>query len=195
LRCRGRPCLPLYPQQDIGWREADSQFVDQDGQRINALFKLVPWEWWLDDAFGPTLAEQVMAGRIEVIEPAWKMVASNKRLLVTLAEMYPGHPLLLPAAEQPEPAWTSYVRKPIRGREGANVEIIEAGHSVAASNGAYDDDLFVYQARANLAQADGRYAVLGSWVVNGEACGLGIRESDGPITGNLARFVPHLMSI
>ena len=85
------------------------------------------------------------------------------------------------------------MRKPIRGREGANVEIIEAGVSTASSGGAYRDDLFVYQARANLAQADGRYAVLGSWVVGGHACGMGIRESDGPITGNLARFVPHVM--
>ena len=135
------------------------------------------------------------AGRIEVIEPAWKMIASNKRLLVTLWEMFPGHPLLLPAAERPDPTWTGYVRKPIRGREGANVEIVEAGQAVAATTtGVYADDLFVYQARANLAQSDGRYAVLGSWVADGQACGLGIRESDGPITGNLARVVPHVMT-
>jgi len=28
--------------------------------------------------------------------------------------------------------------------------------------------------------------------VNGYACGIGIRESDSPITTNLSRFVPHL---
>jgi glutathionylspermidine synthase len=182
-------------QQDIGWREAGGGFVDEDDQPIEALFKLIPWEWWLDDDFGSRLTADALDGRITVIEPAWKMVASNKRLLITLAQMYPNHPLLLPAAAQPDPAWPAYVRKPVRGREGANVEIVEAGHSVASTAGAYDDDLFVYQARAALAQADGRYAVLGSWVVGGQACGLGIRESDGPITGNLARFVPHVMAV
>jgi glutathionylspermidine synthase len=180
-------------QQDIGWLEGEG-FLDLEETPIRTLFKLIPWEWWLDDAFGAALAGQVRAGRIEIIEPAWKMIASNKRLLVTLWEMFPDHPLLLPAAEQPDPAWAGYVRKPVRGREGTNVEIVEAGQAVAATTGRYADDLFVYQARAHLAQADGRYAVMGSWVADGQACGLGIRESDGPITGNLARFVPHVMT-
>jgi glutathionylspermidine synthase len=34
--------------------------------------------------------------------------------------------------------------------------------------------------------------VLGSWYVTDQgAAGIGVRESDGPITGNLSRFVPH----
>jgi glutathionylspermidine synthase len=45
---------------------------------------------------------------------------------------------------------------------------------------------------ANLAQADGKTAVLGSWLIDGEPAGMGIRESDGPITNNTSRFVPHL---
>jgi len=36
-----------------------------------------------------------------------------------------------------------------------------------------------------------RYPVLGLWMVDQECCGLGIRESAGPITGNLSSFVPH----
>jgi len=39
---------------------------------------------------------------------------------------------------------------------------------------------------------DGFRPVLGSWVIDGESAGLGIRESDGPVTNNLSRFVPHL---
>jgi len=38
--------------------------------------------------------------------------------------------------------------------------------------------------------------VIGSWVIGHEegnaAAGMGIRESDTPITGNTSRFVPHL---
>jgi glutathionylspermidine synthase len=34
--------------------------------------------------------------------------------------------------------------------------------------------------------------VIGSWVIDGEAAGMGIRESDGPVTNNTSRFVPHL---
>jgi glutathionylspermidine synthase len=51
---------------------------------------------------------------------------------------------------------------------------------------------FVFQALAPVPVFDGNHAVIGSWVVDGESCGMGIRESDGPITDNLSRFVPHL---
>jgi glutathionylspermidine synthase len=34
--------------------------------------------------------------------------------------------------------------------------------------------------------------VIGAWIVDGEPCGLGIRE-DGLITGNTAKFVPHVV--
>jgi glutathionylspermidine synthase len=37
------------------------------------------------------------------------------------------------------------------------------------------------------------YATLGAWVIDGEAAGLGIRESTTRIAGNLAQFVPHLI--
>jgi glutathionylspermidine synthase len=35
--------------------------------------------------------------------------------------------------------------------------------------------------------------VIGSWVVDGEAVGMGIREA-GLITGNTARFTPHMIT-
>ena len=182
---------------DIGWREGDGpgRFVDLADAAITALFKLVPWEWMLDDRFGGRLADEVLAGRLALIEPAWKMVASNKRLLVTLSEMFPGHELLLRATTSATDAagFGDYVKKPVRGREGANVSIVSGGRTLASSEGAYADGDFIYQQRAELAQADGNHAVIGSWVVNREAAGIGIRESTGLITSNLARFVPHII--
>jgi glutathionylspermidine synthase len=181
---------------DIGWRTGDAapRFVDASDQTIFALFKLVPWEWLLNDPFGPHLADEAAAGRLNLVEPAWKMVASNKALLVTLRTLFPDSELLLDATMSKTTAmgYGDYVKKPVRGREGANVSVMEAGQSVVSNAGDYADDLFVYQRRANLAQANGNYAVIGSWVVNRQACGMGVRESTSPITNNAARFVPHL---
>jgi glutathionylspermidine synthase len=182
---------------DIGLRSggADEQFVDMAERPIRSLFKLVPWEWLLADTFGQALAREATAERIRLIEPAWKMVASNKMLLVTLKTLFPDCEYLLDATASAEVAagWDDYVKKPVLGREGANVSLVEAGQVGAANSGPYDEDLFVYQRRARLLEADGNFAVLGSWVVNRQACGLGVRESTGPITSNLARFVPHVM--
>jgi glutathionylspermidine synthase len=189
----------FVPLDQIGWAERFG-FVDLDERRIEAMFKLVPWEHLLADPFGRDLAAEVGAGRIRLIEPAWKMLASNKRLLVTLKEMYPDNDLLLDASTSSSEAaeWGDYVRKPVTGREGANVTLFhtqEAGvpEIRARQAGAYGDDLFVYQRKAELACAHGNYAVLGSWVVNRQACGMGVRESDQPITSNTARFVPHVL--
>jgi glutathionylspermidine synthase len=185
--------------EEIGWRDRPGQFVDAADRPIEALFKLAPWEWLLADPFGERLAAEARAGRIRVVEPAWKMAASDKRLLVTLKEMFPDSELLLEATTSREKArgFGEVVRKPARGREGQNVSLLrtaEVGFDLEAQEaGTYGDETFVYQRRATLAEADGNYAVLGSWVVNREACGLGVRESSGPITGDTARFVPHVI--
>jgi glutathionylspermidine synthase len=92
----------------------------------------------------------------------------------------------------------NYIRKPLVGREGAGVQLFRnwAEEGVAAQPNAWDQKAAagqcVYQAMASLAQADGKTAVLGSWLIDGEPAGMGIRESDGPITSNTSRFVPHL---
>ena len=67
-----------------------------------------------------------------------------------------------------------------------------AHEALVRTPGGYVEDRFVYQARTQLAQSSNGYAVLGSWVVDGEPAGLGAWESAGPITSNTARFLPHL---
>jgi glutathionylspermidine synthase len=193
---------PFVALDRIGWREGDGapgRFVDEDDLPIRLMFKLVPWEWLLADPFGERLAQEALAGRVRLIEPAWKMLASHKRLLVTLSRLNPGHELLLEATDSPGRArsFGEFVRKPVHGREGQNVTLLRATEfgteEVARSRGAYGGDDFVYQRKAQLAEQDGVSAVLGSWIVDGQACGLGVREADGPITGDAARFVPHLL--
>src|SRR5262249_47100438 len=76
--------------EDIGWD--GSQFLDLENRKIEALFKLYPWEWVLQEEFGAYL----LSDAAKVIEPVWKMVLSNKAALALLWEMAPGHPNLLP---------------------------------------------------------------------------------------------------
>ena len=68
--------------------------------------------------------------------------------------------------------------------------LVRDGSVVATMDGDYGDEGYVFQELA-VAQIDGKYPVIGAWVVDGVPAGMGIRESDTPITGNLARFVPH----
>jgi len=173
--------------EDIGWDAARECFVDLELEPVRRCFKLYPWEWMWHEEFGPELAR----GRAQFIEPSWKMLLSNKGLLPILWELFPNHPNLLPAFEQPEPLGKAYVRKPRLSREGSNVTWVEGGTIVEETSGDYGEEGHIYQALAELPEFGGNRPIFGVWVVDHEAAGLGIREDTRRITGNLSRFVPH----
>ena len=176
------------PLEEVGWDSRLQRFMDLEGEPIENLFKLYPWEWlWAED-----FAQFLPARRANFIEPGWKMLLSNKGLLPVLWELFPGHPNLLPAYITPEPLGGSYARKPLLSREGANVSLVVNGQPLAANEGDYGAEGFIYQGLAPLDDFGGNHPVLGAWIVNHEAAGLGIREDTRLITGNLSRFVPHL---
>jgi glutathionylspermidine synthase len=181
----------LFAIEEIGWDGA--RFVGPDDQPLTTVFKLYPWEWMVDEEFAKHLA---VSDTIWV-EPPWKMLLSNKGILPVLWELYPGHPYLL-AASFERPFVGDWVRKPLLGREGANVTLHQEGREME-TGGDYGKEGFVYQDLAPLTCFGGMYPVIGSWVIghepNDSAAGIGIRESDTPITTNLSRFVPHLCGL
>lgn len=174
---------------DIGI-DAQGNFVDRDDQVITAIFKLYPWEWLVNEAYGEEIIRQLP--NTAWIEPIWKMIWSNKAILQILWDMFPNHPNLLAASVRRENIGGSYVAKPFLAREGANIEVVERYETLAQSQGDYREGLTMYQELYPLRDFGNGYPVIGSWVVNGEAAGMGIRE-DGLITGNKARFVPHVI--
>jgi glutathionylspermidine synthase len=174
--------------EDIGWDAGRKAFVDNGNRPIRRLFKLYPWEMLIRDDFG----KNVLAARTAWLEPAWKMILSNKAILPLLWKLNPDSPFLVPASF--DPLEGDYVRKPIHAREGANITVIKDGQTAIETDGPYESKACVYQQLIPLKSFDDRYPVLGSWIVNGWACGLGIREDETMITGNASRFIPHLMS-
>lgn len=172
---------------DIGWHRTENCFVDLDGERIQRCFKLYPWEWLWQEEFHVHLDRDTA----QFIEPAWKMLLSNKGLLPVLWELFPGHPNLLPAFEFPEPLGNRFIRKPKLSREGSNVSWVEGGVVVEENAGLYGNEGFVFQSPADLPAFDGNHPIFGVWVVDHAAAGMGIREDTRRITGNLSRFVPH----
>jgi glutathionylspermidine synthase len=143
------------------------------------------------DEFGAQIAK----APTRWIEPPWKAILSNKGALPLLWEMFRGHPNLLPAYFEDDPKaaqlGTSFVRKPLYSREGANVTLVSAGATLVEQEGPYGAEGFIRQALAPLPNFSDQYPVIGSWLVDHTPCGLSIREDENPITGNTSRFVPH----
>jgi glutathionylspermidine synthase len=176
----------LMAVTDIGWD--GRTFLDTDESRIEALFKLYPWDWLAREPFFAHLP----ASRMQVLEPAWRVVAASKGILPVLWELFPGHPNLLPASFDPTAIDGPTVLKPLFGREGANVQVSK-GEGSFATPGDYADMPTACQAFAPLPSFGGWYPVMGVWMIGGSPHGLGIREDRNLVTGRGARFVPHLI--
>ena len=119
------------------------------------------------------------------------MVLSNKGILAILWELFPRHQNLLPTFRA-APAGSPYVMKPLFGREGDNISVVR-GEQRSVTDGVYGAEGFVYQEYFELPEFDGQHPVVGSWVIDQEAAGVGIRESEGPVTRNESPFVPHVL--
>lgn len=171
----------------IGFDSTKKSYVGANGKPIDSLFKLYPWEWMIGEEFG----RHLLNSKTRWLEPPWKMLLSNKALLVVLWELFPECEYLLPTAWQPLSG--DYVRKPILSREGSNIQVVRSGMVERETHGPYSEQPMIYQAYHPLMNSGGHHAVLGSWIVGDTACGLGIREDINPVTHDSSRFVPHLI--
>ncbi|OAV21832.1 glutathionylspermidine synthase [Moraxella catarrhalis] len=176
---------------NIGYRMSDGQFTDLNDNIIRHLFKLYPWEWLLAEEFG----QHIASSNIHLIEPAYKLLMSNKALLTVLWEMFPNHPNLLAASLNPNDISTNVVKKPFFSREGANISLTHANQTLS-THGQYGQEGYIYQESKPLPkfsnnQGQDVFAVIGSWIIGHSAAGIGIREDSTLITKDTSLFVPH----
>jgi len=177
--------------EDIGL-STTGRFTDLNDIVIGTLFKLYPYEMMQADKFGIHLP----TSGLQLIEPAWKTVLSNKGILPLLWERHAGHPNLLPAFFDDAPTAAlpaGWARKPLHSREGANITMALPTGQVVASEGPYADGPMIRQAYHPLTRFEGGYPLIGSWVVGDRPAGMGIREDVGLITQDTSRFVPHVI--
>jgi glutathionylspermidine synthase len=172
--------------ENIGWKSNQKCFVDMGGKPISVLFKLYPWEWVFAEPFG----KHILGSQTRFIEPAWKAVLSCKGILPVLWELFEGHPNLLPTYFEAD-RLKHYARKPLFSREGSNVQLNTPQGLQLPTSGPYGAEGFIYQALAPMPQFEGRYPVIGSWIVGDQAAGMCIREDKSPVTTNMSQFIPH----
>lgn len=181
--------------QDICVNEQD-RFTTPLGEVIANIFRIYPYEWLFSEPFGKYLP--VNKDCCRWLEPPYKAILSNKMMLQYIYDLFPGSPYLLPciapkAGEKFTPP-LSYARKPIFSREGENVILVRNGAQIAATEGEYGSEGFVYQDYFELPEFEGRYPIIGSWIIGGEPAGMGIRESKSRITNVTSSFRAHYIS-
>ena len=176
---------------DIGWDQEKCEFTDLEDEEIKNIFKLYPWEWMVNEPFFDQL---LLNPQVYWIEPAWKMILSNKAILPVLWKLFPNCPYILECYFENENTLTDYVRKPIYSREGANIQIVKNGEVREETKGIYGKEGYICQKTFNIPRFDDKTPVIGSWIIGQQPSGMGIREDDSLITGNTSCFIPHLIN-
>ncbi|MDM5264278.1 glutathionylspermidine synthase family protein [Sulfurovum sp. XTW-4] len=157
-------------------------------------FKLIPWEdIALEESDLAMLLTNIIKSQKAIIfNPAYTLLFQSKGLLKILWDLYPNHPLLLESSFEPLEG-KKQVKKPVFGREGGSVTILdENGQESESIEGDYDSHKMVYQAYTELASdIEGQSYQAGVFYAY-EACGLGFRKG-GKILDNMSKFVGHIV--
>ncbi|MEG1008432.1 MAG: glutathionylspermidine synthase family protein [Clostridia bacterium] len=170
--------------------DGSKSFCTPDNESINAMFKLYPWEWMMNEGFGESIKDVEMSW----IEPTWKLLFSNKAMLPLLYKLFPDCKYLLPCyLEEDARLLGNYCKKPIFSREGANIQLVKNYKVDEESFGDYGHEGHIYQELVDIESFDGWHPVIGSWIIGGEAAGIGIRETISKITHNMSNFAPHII--
>jgi len=177
----------------------DIEFSAEDGIFYNDAtyelwFKLIPWEdIALEESDLAMLLTNIIKNQKAIIfNPPYTLLFQSKGLLKILWDLYPNHPLLLETSFEPLQA-KKQVEKPVFGREGGSVTIIdENNHMIESVEGTYENHKMVYQSYTALnTDSTGDSYQAGVFYAY-EACGLGFRKG-GKILNNMSKFVGHLV--
>lgn len=166
----------------------DTGFHNLNNDHLDMLFKLYPYEWMFNEEF----SQYIPTSETTFIEPLWKAIMSNKYMLVILSKLFPNSPYVLKCDEKALISG-SYCKKPIYSREGSNVSLFKDGVLLEETAGEYGEEGYVYQELVEVPSFDDKFPIIGSWIIGGESCGIGIRETSSKITDNMANFVPHII--
>ena len=177
----------------------DIEFSAEEGifhneTNFELWFKLIPWEdIALEESDLAMLLTNIIKNQKAIIfNPAYTLLFQSKGLLKILWDLYPNHPLLLESSFEPLEG-QKQVKKPIFGREGGNVSILDENASELESiDGDYANHKMIYQAYTELTTDTQGDSYQAGVFYAYEACGLGFRKG-GKILDNMSKFVGHIV--
>ncbi|MCR2094422.1 glutathionylspermidine synthase family protein [Campylobacter upsaliensis] len=193
--------LLAHIAKDAGF-ECDFAYVDEvefgeegifkNGVNYEYWFKLIPWEEIaIEEGELAMLLTQIMRNQKAIIlNPAYTLLFQSKGILKILWELYPNHPLLLESSYEPLQG-KDFVKKPMFGREGANISIIKDDVKLQENIGPYGNNKMIYQQYYELNSSENEYYQAGVFFAY-EGCGLGFRKG-GLIIDNASKFVGHII--
>ena len=178
IESAGLPTRVLHGLGGLDWGP-DGSVLDPDGVPIRWVWKTWAWETALDQIrdecehddeamatyrpgqvreHPPRLVDVLLRKDVLVYEPLWTLIPSNKAILPVLWRLCPNHPYLLRSAFElrSELIDSGYAIKPIVGRGGSNISLVDRRSSVIEeTSGRFEERDQVYQELWRLPNLEG----------------------------------------
>jgi glutathionylspermidine synthase len=167
---------------------------DAQNNPFEYWFKLYPWEDIAieEGELATTLTQIVQNQKAIVLNPAYTLLFQSKGMLKILYDLFPDSPYLLQTDFEPLQG-VKQVVKPVFGREGGNVSILDYNQQLLEQrDGAYSNYKKIYQEFVTLPQDSSASFYQAGVFFAYEACGLGFRKG-GAILDNTSKFVGHII--
>ena len=166
------------------WETALDQLreeCEQDDSRMDA------YEFDQVRTGSPRLVDVLLRSEVVVFEPLWTLIPSNKAILAVLWMLFPDHPFLLNTqfSLTNELKLNGFAEKPIAGRCGHNISLIEKNTVLEATGGKFENQDVIYQELCMLPQVNRLNIQLCSFSVVGSYAGACMRTDNSVlITGD-----------
>lgn len=196
MTAAGIPSKIIKGLKGLSWNHA-GEVLDAEGEPIRNVWKTWAWETALDQiraeceaddqappirtghAAQPVrLVDVLLRPEVVVFEPFWSLIPSNKAILPVLWSMFPGHRYLLNSQFDltPELQQSGYVSKPIAGRCGFNISLVDRHDNLLKeTEGRFASQDQIYQELWRLPDIDGYRVQVCTFSVDGSYGGSCVR--------------------
>jgi len=182
----------------LSWDD-DGNVLDPDGLKIQWVWKTWAWETALDQIRRecdddpeklanykpgarhdgpPRLVDVLLRNEVMVYEPLWTLIPSNKAILPILWQLFPNHRHLLNSSFEltTELRRSGYVVKPIVGRGGNNIRIVDRdARLIESTDGQFERHANIFQELSRLPVIDGRHIQVCTFSADGTYAGSTVR--------------------
>lgn len=202
IEAAGLKCRVISGLESLVW-DAHGNVCDEEGNVLRWVWKTWAWETALDqirqeceadesyepvwqEGGKPRLVDVLLRKNIMVYEPLWTLIPSNKAILPVLWNLFPNHKHLLNTEFllTEDLQKTGYVCKPIVGRCGLNIQMIDKDAGVLEeTSGHFDSQDQIYQQLFPLPKVDDYFVQVSTFTAGGLYAGSGVRVDPTMIVG------------